>query len=145
MRYEVIKDFQYTDEKFQIMVLPVSQVLSKVDKGLYAFKIKSKEFAIPEEVIVKNPAFFKPVDWRDDLLAWMKQHKRSTVPANHKVIVEFMDNYVLNGKDIVDHDDMRELLQLVRDKYNTTSDKQWIDLFDKLGWAFDKDKIWKKF
>jgi hypothetical protein len=145
MRYQVIKDFQYTDEKHQIMILPAAQILSKVDKGIYAFKIKSKEYAIPEEVVIKNPVFFKAVDWRDDLMSYMKEHKRSTVPANHKIVVEFFDTFVLNGKDVVDQDDMKDLLMLVRDKYNMTSDKRWIDIFDKLGYGFDNDKIWKKF
>jgi len=144
MRYRVVKDFQYTNEKFQITILPTDQVLNKEDNGIYSFKIKGKEYAIPAEIVLKNPTFFKPIDWREDLLAYMKQNKRSTAPAVHKVVVEFMDTYVLNNKDIVDHDDMKELLELVRDKYNLTSDKKWIDIFDKLAWAFDKDKIWKK-
>lgn len=144
MRYRVVKDFQYTNEKFQITILPVDQVLNKEEDGIYTFKIKGKEYALPPEVVLKNPTFFKPIDWREDLYAYMKEHKRSTVPATHKVIVEFMDTYVLNNKDIVDHDDMKELLELVRDKYNLTGDKKWIDIFDKLAWSFDKDKIWKK-
>lgn len=144
MRYRVIKDFQYTNEKHQITVLPTDSVLNKEEDAIYSFKIKGKEYAIPSDVVLKNPQFFKPIDWREDLMAYMKQHKKSTVPAQHKVVVEFMDNYVLNNKDIVEQDDMKELLELVRDKYNLTNDKKWIDIFDKLHWAFDNEKIWKK-
>jgi hypothetical protein len=145
MRYEVIKDFQYTNEKMQIMILPKNQTIEKYDTDTYIFKIKGKTYQIPAIIIENNPSFFKGVNWREDLLKEMKKNKRSTTAAIHKQIVEYIDTEVLFEKEIVDYDTMTELLEIVKEKYNLTGDKYYLDLFDKVGWTFDENKIWKKF
>jgi hypothetical protein len=145
MRVEVVKDFQYTNEKMQIMVLPTGEVLEKQDAEFYRFKKRMSIYTVPVEIIENNPIFFKVVDWREDLLREMKKNKKSTTPAIHKQVVAYIENEVLFNKEIIENDVMEELLKLVREKYNVTSDKKYLDLFDKVGWAFDKDRIWKKY
>jgi len=145
MRYEVIKDFQYTNEKMQIMILPKGQMIEKYDTDTYIFKIKGKTYQIPSLIIENNPTFFKGVNWREDLLKEMKKNKRSTTAAIHKQVVEYIDSEVLFEKELVDYETMTELLELVKEKYNLTGDKYYLDLFDKVGWTFDENKIWKKF
>jgi len=145
MRFEVIKDFQYTNEKMQIMILPKNQTIEKYDVDTYIFKMRSKTYQIPALIIENNPSFFKGVNWREDLLKEMKKNKRSTTTAIHKQIVEYIDNEVLFEKEIVDYETMIELLEIVKEKYNLTGDKIYLDLFDKVGWTFDENKIWKKF
>jgi len=145
MRFEVIKDFQYTNEKMQIMVLPKNQTIEKYDQDTYIFKIRSKTYQIPAAIIENNPSFFKGVNWREDLLKEMKKNKRSTTAAIHKQIVEYIDNEVLFEKEIVDYETMNDLLEIIKEKYNLTGDKYYLDLFDRVGWTFDENKIWKKF
>ncbi len=145
MRFEVIKDFQYTNEKMQIMVLPKGQSIEKYDQDTYIFKIRGKTYQIPALIIENNPQFFKGVNWREDLLKEMKKNKRSTTAAIHKQVVEYIDNEVLFEKELVDFETMIEILEIVKEKYNLTGNKYYLDLFDKVGWTFDENKIWKKF
>lgn len=145
MRFEVIKDFQYTNEKMQIMVLTENQVIDKYDEDTYIFKVRAKTYQIPSLIIENNPAFFRKSDWRVDLLREMKKDKKSTTPAIHKQIVAYFDSQVFFERDLVDHDLLIEMLKLVREKYNLTGDKFYLDIFDKIGWTFDEDRIWKKY
>ena len=145
MRFEVIKDFQYTNEKMQIMVLPKGQSIEKYDQDTYIFKIRGKTYQIPALIIENNPQFFKGVNWREDLLKEMKKNKRSTTAAIHKQVVEYIYNEVLFEKELVDFETMIEILEIVKEKYNLTGNKYYLDLFDKVGWTFDENKIWKKF
>jgi len=145
MRFEVIKDFQYTNEKMQIMILPKGQLIEKYDQDTYVFKLKSKKYQIPAIIVENNPSFFKGVNWREDLLKEMKKNKRSTTAAIHKQVIEYIDTEVLFEKELVDYETMIELLELVKEKYNLTGDKYYLDLFDRVGWTFDENKIWKKF
>ena len=145
MRYEVIKDFQYTNEKMQIMVLAENQIIDKYDDDCYIFKIRHKTYQVPAQIIENNPAFFRKVDWRQDLLAEMKKNKKSTTVAIHKQVVSYIEHEVLFEKEIIEQHTLIELLKLVREKYNVTADKFYLDLFDTIGWAFDEDRIWKKY
>ena len=145
MRVEVIKDFQYMNDKMQILVLPVGEVLEKQDSEFYRFKKRTSIYTVPVEIIENNPSFFKQVDWREDLLREMKKNKKSTTPAVHKQVVAYIENEVLFNKDVVDNDVMEEMLKIVREKYNVTSDKHYLDIFDRVGWGFDQDRIWKKY
>lgn len=145
MRYEVIKDFQYTNEKMQIMILPENQVVEQYDTDTYIFKIRAKTYQIAKILIENNPSFFKVVDWREDLLRVMKKDKKSTTPTIHKQVVAYIENEVLFEKEIVDNEILIDLLKLAREKYNISGEKYFLDLFDKVGWAFDEDRIWKKF
>lgn len=145
MRFEVVKDFQYTNEKMQIMVLTEGQVVEKYDTDTYTFKVRVKTYQIPALIIENNPAFFRKVDWRVDLLRDMKKNKKSTTPAIHKQIVAYFDNEVFFERELIEYETLTALLKLVREKYNVTADKYYLDIFDNLGWAFDEDRIWKKY
>lgn len=145
MRFEVIKDFQYTNEKMQIMVLNENQVITKYDNDTYTFKVRAKTYQIPALIIENNPAFFKKADWRVDLLREMKLNKKSTTPAIHKQIVAYFDSEVFFERELIENDTVIDLLKLVREKYNLTGDKYYLDIFDRIGWTFDEDRIWKKY
>jgi len=145
MRYEVIKDFQYTNEKMQIMILSENQVLDKYDDDWYIFTVRNKGYEIGSKLVENNPLYFKKVDWRPDLLREMKKNKKSTTAAIHKQVVSYFDSSVLFEKDIVENEHLIELLKLAREKYNVSGEKYYLDLFDNVGWAFDEDRIWKKF
>ena len=145
MRYEVIKDFQYTNEKMQIMILPESQVVEQYDADTYMFKMRTKAYQITALLVENNPSFFKVVDWREDLLREMKKDKKSTTPTIHKQVVAYIENEVLFEKEILDNEVLIDLLKLAREKYNITGEKFFLDIFDRVGWAFDEDRIWKKF
>lgn len=145
MRYETIKDFQYTDDKGQIMLLIVNSKLTKYDEEWFIFSVGNKEYQIPSLIVMNNPSYFKPVDWREDLYDYMRKNKRSTPKAIHKQVVDFLDNEVLFEKEVVDYTTLRKMLELVRSKYYEDNQKEWIDIFNTLGWSFDEVKIYKKY
>ena len=143
MRFELIKEFQYVNPERQILSLAVNNIVEKVDANWYGFEIRGKAYKIESAIVESNPAYFKLIDWRVDLLEMMKDKRKATLPALHKSVVGFIEENLMNKHELIEQTVVLKMLEAVKRVYLETLDEEWNEIFSKIGYIFDENKITK--
>lgn len=86
LKHKVIKDFHYLKEDKKIVVLQANTFLEE-----YIYTSKDETFEVDKEIVANNPEFFQEVDWRNELLLFMKKNKIPQPAVLSKKIIPFID------------------------------------------------------
>lgn len=92
LKHKVVKEFQYLSPDKKIFILKAGTILEE-----YNYKIKSDIIPIDKDIIDNNPEFFEVVDWRAELLAYIKVNKLPTPAVLTKKLIPFIDEMVLSS------------------------------------------------
>lgn len=87
IKHKVVKEFQYLSEDKKIFVLKAGTIIEE-----YNYKAKSETIAIDSAIIENNPEFFEIVDWKADLLAYIKANKLPTPAVLTKKLIPFFED-----------------------------------------------------
>jgi DNA repair exonuclease SbcCD ATPase subunit len=87
IKHKVVKEFQYLSEDKKIFVLKAGTIIEE-----YNYKAKSETIAIDSTIIENNPEFFEIVDWKADLLAYIKANKLPTPAVLTKKLIPFFED-----------------------------------------------------
>lgn len=109
IKHRVVKDFQYLSPDKKIFVLKTGTILEE-----YTYKVKTELIPIDREIIENNPDFFVIIEWRDELLSYMKAQKLPTPAQLHKKIVPFVEEMILSSMNVggglqIDEDRLKEI------------------------------------
>lgn len=111
IKHKVVKEFQYLSPDKKIFILKAGTILEE-----YNYKIKTETIAIDRDIIDNNPEFFEIVDWKAELLAYIKANKLPTPAVLTKKLIPFIDEMVLSSMqqnvptgNVVDESVVREL------------------------------------
>jgi uncharacterized phage infection (PIP) family protein YhgE len=85
-KHKVIKEFQFLTTDKKIIILKVGTVLED-----YVFKAKDQVIPIDKDIIENNTLFFDEVDWKADLIAYMKVNKMPQPAQLGKKLIPFID------------------------------------------------------
>ena len=111
IKHKVIKEFQYLSPDKKIFILKAGTILEE-----YNYKVKTETIAIDRDIIDNNPEFFEIVDWKAELLAYIKANKLPTPAVLTKKLIPFIDEMVLSSMQqnaatgpVVDESTVKEL------------------------------------
>ena len=92
IKHKVVKEFQYLSPDKKIFILKVGTILEE-----YIYKVKTETIAIDRDIIDNNPEFFEIVDWKAELLTYIKANKLPTPAVLTKKLIPFIDEMVLSS------------------------------------------------
>jgi uncharacterized coiled-coil DUF342 family protein len=92
IKHKVIKEFQYLSPDKKIFVLKSGTVLEE-----YNYRIKSEVIPIDKEIIDNNPEFFEAIDWKAELMSYMKLNKMPQPAQLGKKLIPFIEEMVLSS------------------------------------------------
>lgn len=92
IKHKVIKEFQYLSPDKKIFVLKSGTVLEE-----YNYKVKSEVIPIDKEIIDNNPEFFEVIDWKAELMSYMKLNKMPQPAQLGKKLIPFIEEMVLSS------------------------------------------------
>ena len=70
IKHKVIKEFQYLSPDKKIFILKLGTILED-----YIYKVKTELIPIDKDIIDNNPDFFIVIDWKAELLTYLKTNK----------------------------------------------------------------------
>ena len=70
IKHKVIKEFQYLSPDKKIFILKVGTILEE-----YNYRVKTEIIPIDKDIIDNNPEFFEVIDWKAELLSYMRSEK----------------------------------------------------------------------
>lgn len=95
LKHKVLKDFQLITPEKKIVTLKAGTILEE-----YKLVTKSDRIDVEKDVIENNPEFFTPLDWRAELLSYMKSNKIPQPAVLSKKISPFIEEmFILNIKE----------------------------------------------
>jgi hypothetical protein len=111
IKHKLLSDYQYTTPDKKIFLIKSGTILEE-----YVYKVKNESIIIDRDIIDNNPDFFEVVDWKYELMNYMKVQKLPTPAQLHKKIVPFIEEMVLssisqnsNSGPVVDEAKVKEL------------------------------------
>jgi uncharacterized protein (DUF3084 family) len=90
LKHKVIKEFQYLSPDKKIFILKLGTILED-----YIYKVKTELIPIDKDIIDNNPDFFIVIDWKAELLTYLKTNKIPQPAVLGKKLFPFMEEFIL--------------------------------------------------
>lgn len=94
IKHKVLKDFQLLTIDKKIIVLKAGSVIEE-----YKLITKANTLEIEKDIIDNNPEFFQNIDWRQELISYMKIHKIPQPSILGKKIIPFIEEMFVIGSE----------------------------------------------
>ena len=95
IKHKVIKEFQYLSPDKKIFILKLGTILED-----YIYKVKTELIPIDKAIIDNNPDFFIVIDWKAELLTYLKTNKIPQPAVLGKKLFPFMEEFILSSATI---------------------------------------------
>lgn len=92
IKHKLLSDYQYTNTDKKIFLIKSGTILEE-----YFYKLKGESIIIDKEVIDANPEIFSIVDWKAELLTYIKSNKLPTPAVLTKKLIPFIEDMVLSS------------------------------------------------
>ena len=92
IKHKVVKEFQYLSPDKKIFILKVGTILQE-----YNYTVKSEIIPIDRDIIDNNPEFFEVLEWKSELLTYMKVQKLPTPSQLQKKLIPFIEDMILSS------------------------------------------------
>ena len=96
-KHKLINDFQYVSPEKKIFVLKSGTILEE-----YNYTQKGETTPIDKDIVDNNPEFFTLVDWKSELLSYMRVNKLPQPAQLGKKLIPFIEEMILSGMEKVD-------------------------------------------
>jgi hypothetical protein len=109
IKHKLLSDFQYISPDKKIFIIKAGTVLEA-----YNYKLKSDIIPIDREIVDANPEIFNIVDWKAELLTYIKVNKLPTPAVLTKKLIPFIEEIVLSNtskssQPVIDESKIKEL------------------------------------
>lgn len=91
-KHKLLNDFQYISPDKKIFILKAGTILEE-----YNHKIKNEIIPIDKEIVDNNPEFFQVLDWKSELLTFMRLNKLPQPAQLGKKLIPFIEEMVLSS------------------------------------------------
>lgn len=91
LKHKVIKEFQFLTDDKKILILKVNTILEE-----YIYNQKDENIIIDKDIVDNNPEFFQEVDWKAELLSYLKSNKIPQPAVLSKKLIPFIDDMILS-------------------------------------------------
>lgn len=92
IKHKVVKEFQYLSPDKKIFILKVGTILEE-----YVYKIKTELIPIDRDIIDNNPEFFEIIDWKAELVSFMRSEKMPQPAQLSKKLIPFFDTMIMSS------------------------------------------------
>jgi DNA repair exonuclease SbcCD ATPase subunit len=92
IKHKVIKEFQYLSPDKKIFILKVGTILEE-----YIYKVKTELIPIDKAIIDNNPEFFEVIDWKAELLTFMRAEKMPQPAQLGKKLIPFFEDMIMSS------------------------------------------------
>jgi hypothetical protein len=96
IKHKVVKEFQYLSPDKKIFILKIGAVLEE-----YIYKVKTELIPIDKAIIDNNPEFFEVIDWKAELLIFMRSEKMPQPAQLGKKLIPFFEDMIMSS---IQHD-----------------------------------------
>jgi hypothetical protein len=95
IKHKVIKEFQYLSPDKKIFILKLGTILED-----YIYKVKTELIPIDKDIIDNNPDFFILIDWKAELITYLKTNKIPQPAVLSKKLFPFVEELLVNNSSI---------------------------------------------
>lgn len=92
IKHKLLSDYQFLSNDKKIFLIKAGTIIEQ-----YTYKVKSENISIDREVVDANPQLFQIIDWKAELLSYMKLQKLPTPAQLHKKLVPFVEEMILSS------------------------------------------------
>jgi DNA repair exonuclease SbcCD ATPase subunit len=92
IKHKVIKEFQYLSPDKKIFILKVGTILEE-----YIYRVKTELIPIDKDIIDNNPEFFEIIDWKAELLTFMRAEKMPQPAQLGKKLIPFFEEMIMSS------------------------------------------------
>jgi DNA repair exonuclease SbcCD ATPase subunit len=92
IKHKLLSDYQYLTPDKKIFVLKSGTIINN-----YIYSIKDESIPIDKDIIDNNPDFFEVVDYKYELLTYLKYHKIPQPAQMHKKLLPFIEEMILSS------------------------------------------------
>jgi len=92
IKHKLLSDYQYTSSDKKIFLIKSGTILEE-----YVYKLKNESIKIDKEVVDANPQLFCLLDWKTELLTYIKTNKLPTPAVLTKKLIPFIEEMVLSS------------------------------------------------
>lgn len=92
IKHKLLSDYQYLTPDKKIILIKSGAVLEE-----YNYKVKTDIIPIDKEIVDNNPQLFEIIDWKAELLTYIKTNKLPTPAVLTKKIVPFIEEMILSS------------------------------------------------
>jgi len=117
LKHKVIKEFQFLSPDKKIFVLKAGTILEE-----YKHKVKNETIDIDRDIIDSNPDFFEIIDWKSELLSYMKANKMQQPSQLGKKLIPFIEDMILSSTQAQSAPDVVVDESMAKDLENRESD-----------------------
>ena len=91
-KHKLISEFQYVSPDKKIFILKSGTILEE-----YNYKVKNEVIPIDRDIVDNNPEFFEVVDWKAELLSYMRSNKMPQPAQLGKKLIPFIEEMILSS------------------------------------------------
>ena len=92
IKHKVVKEFQYLSPDKKIFILKIGAILEE-----YIYKVKTELIPIDKAIIDNNPEFFEVIDWKNELLTFMRSEKMPQPAQLGKKLIPFFEDMIMSS------------------------------------------------
>lgn len=109
IKHKLLSDYQYTASDKKIFLIKSGTIIED-----YIYKLNGENIYLDRDIIDANPQLFSNIDWKYELLSYMKAQKLPTPAQLHKKIVPFVEEMILSSMNVggglqIDEDRLKEI------------------------------------
>jgi hypothetical protein len=125
LKHKVIKEFQFLTDDKKILILKINTVLEE-----YVYSQKDESIVIDKDIVDKNPEFFQEIDWRAELLSYLKTNKIPQSAVLSKKLFPFVEDLLKNNSVIKEEVIVNETkeLEIKKREKKIISDEEDIEI-----------------
>jgi len=91
-KHKLLNDFQFISPDKKIFILKSGTILEE-----YNYKVKNEVIPIDRDIVDNNPEFFEVVDWKNELLSFMRVNKMPQPAQLGKKLIPFIEDMILSS------------------------------------------------
>lgn len=90
IKHKLLSDYQYTSPDKKIFLIKAGTIIDE-----YSYKLKGDSIPIDKEIVEANPQIFDPIDWKSELMTYMKANKMPQPAQLGKKLIPFIEEMIL--------------------------------------------------
>jgi DNA repair exonuclease SbcCD ATPase subunit len=109
IKHKLLADYQYTTPDKKIFLIKSGTIIEE-----YLYKLKGENIPIDRDIVLANPQLFEVIDWKAELLTFMRAEKMPQPAQLGKKLIPFFEDMIMssiqqNSGTSVDPNLMREV------------------------------------
>jgi len=92
IKHKLLTDYQYTTSDKKIFLIKSGTIIEE-----YLYKLKGENIPIDRDIVEANPQIFGPIDWKSELLSFMRSEKMPQPAQLGKKLIPFIEDMIMSS------------------------------------------------